>query len=486
MTYVPTHISRQSPEADSLFSMTDKVNQNLDAIAEEFTAKDENIAALGLAIGAVQEAATNLGTAVGTLEGEVDELQTALPAMQAEIAELPANIASAIESSEFAADQITSGTMDGNRLPAISADKRGGVPATGADAGKVLKQAGWTFPDMIDIVGGRLARVSDAQLKYEFSFNNMITLWDAAQTRWRFVRAPTEPTFANNGTELLGGSLATDTVYDVFAEMVDDTSFALRFLSWRASGAGTSSRSAAWQTGQNYPAFYRASDGGNYYICIQAHLSAAANRPGSGASWQNYWYSYGSNAKCLAVQDGVEVLGGLAGGSYAWDGRKYRFLGLNRLETGGIFADNMSRRFVVNKYNQRRKLVEIICFPASWTYNSTTVRESAGGGANVLRGEFLALEPVNLYGCYSQCVTPGGSGNAVEGGLAINTTTNFAYKRYYCISQTDTFQATLNNSVTVLASGYNWITGVEHCSQNGINATFVGGNYFAGNVIIEA
>jgi hypothetical protein len=466
--------------------MTDKVNANLDAIADEFAAKDQSIAALGIEVEAVQGDVSGLGTAVATLGGEVDAVQSALTPIQEEIDDLPASIASAIQSSEFSATQIKSGTMNGDRLPGMSADKPGGVPATGSDTGKVLKQAGWTFPDMIDLVGGRLARASDSQLKYEFSFNNMITLWDAAQARWRFVRAATEPTFANNGTELLGGSLSQDTVYDVFAEMLTDSSFALRFLSWRASGAGASSRCAAWQTGQNYPAFYRASDGANYYICIQAHLSGAANRPGSGASWQDYWYSYGSNAKCLAVQDGVEVLGGLAGGSYAWDGRKYRFLGLVRLDGGSIFADNMSRRFIVNKYNQRRKLVEIVCFPASWTYNSTTMRESAGGGANVLRGEFLALEPVNLYGCYSQCVTPGGSGNAVMGGLAINTTTTFAYKRYYCISPTDTFQATLNNSVTVLTSGYNWVTGVEQCTVDGVSATFVGGDFFAGNVIIEA
>jgi len=38
-----------------------------------------------------------------------------------------------------AASAIDSGTLDGDRLPAATATKRGGVPATGAPAGKFLK-----------------------------------------------------------------------------------------------------------------------------------------------------------------------------------------------------------------------------------------------------------------------------------------------------------------------------------------------------------
>ena len=45
-------------------------------------------------------------------------------------------------SQNWSADSITSGTLDGDRLPNPSAAKKGGVPATGTPAGKFLKDDG--------------------------------------------------------------------------------------------------------------------------------------------------------------------------------------------------------------------------------------------------------------------------------------------------------------------------------------------------------
>ena len=51
---------------------------------------------------------------------------------------------------------LTSGTIDGNRLPAISVTKKGGVPATGAPAGKWLKDDGnWRNIYQGDVIGLR-------------------------------------------------------------------------------------------------------------------------------------------------------------------------------------------------------------------------------------------------------------------------------------------------------------------------------------------
>lgn len=48
---------------------------------------------------------------------------------------------------EHPATEITSETLDGDRLPAMSATKKGGVPATGTPAGKYLKDDGtWETP----------------------------------------------------------------------------------------------------------------------------------------------------------------------------------------------------------------------------------------------------------------------------------------------------------------------------------------------------
>lgn len=53
------------------------------------------------------------------------------------------------------ASEITSGTLDGDRLPAISTTKAGAVPATGTPTGKLLKDDGtWaTFSGTGDVVG---------------------------------------------------------------------------------------------------------------------------------------------------------------------------------------------------------------------------------------------------------------------------------------------------------------------------------------------
>lgn len=53
----------------------------------------------------------------------------------------------AASSHNHAASEVTSGTLDGDRLPAISSGKLGGVPATGAPSGKYLKDnATWDTP----------------------------------------------------------------------------------------------------------------------------------------------------------------------------------------------------------------------------------------------------------------------------------------------------------------------------------------------------
>lgn len=48
---------------------------------------------------------------------------------------------------EHAGADVTSGTLDGDRLPALSATKKGGAPATGTPTGKFLKDDGtWAAP----------------------------------------------------------------------------------------------------------------------------------------------------------------------------------------------------------------------------------------------------------------------------------------------------------------------------------------------------
>jgi hypothetical protein len=55
---------------------------------------------------------------------------------------VPVSVPGPSAPSTIDASIITSGTLDGDRLPAISSSKRGGVPATGTPSGKLLKDDG--------------------------------------------------------------------------------------------------------------------------------------------------------------------------------------------------------------------------------------------------------------------------------------------------------------------------------------------------------
>jgi hypothetical protein len=81
------------------------------------------------------------GSITGTLSNQTD-LQNALNAKAA-------------SSHVHAATDITSETLDGDRLPALSATKKGGAPATGTPSGKYLKDDGtWSSPSGSgDVVG---------------------------------------------------------------------------------------------------------------------------------------------------------------------------------------------------------------------------------------------------------------------------------------------------------------------------------------------
>ena len=63
------------------------------------------------------------------------------------------------------ASYITSGTLDGDRLPALSATKKGGAPATGTPSGKFLRDdATWvaTSGMILPVLGGYISTTTDS------------------------------------------------------------------------------------------------------------------------------------------------------------------------------------------------------------------------------------------------------------------------------------------------------------------------------------
>jgi hypothetical protein len=84
---------------------------------------------------------------------------------------------------------ITSGTLDGDRLPAISTTKKGGVPATGTPAGKYLKDdgtwatAGGTSYTLVatlasdQATGADTTPVSLSGLVFNYEANSTYRIW---------------------------------------------------------------------------------------------------------------------------------------------------------------------------------------------------------------------------------------------------------------------------------------------------------------------
>lgn len=78
----------------------------------------------------------------------------------------------ALTTHTHAATGITSGTLDGDRLPGLSTSKRGGVPATGTPSGKFLKDDGtWGTPADSGGAAGKYAALAS-----NFSTSNDTTL----------------------------------------------------------------------------------------------------------------------------------------------------------------------------------------------------------------------------------------------------------------------------------------------------------------------
>lgn len=91
-------------------------------------------------------------------DGKVESADAAASATEADKVDGKHAADFADASHDHAAADITSGTLDGDRLPAISTSKGGAVPATGTPSGKFLKDSGaW---DTLPSVGYALSLTS--------------------------------------------------------------------------------------------------------------------------------------------------------------------------------------------------------------------------------------------------------------------------------------------------------------------------------------
>lgn len=115
-----------------------------------------------------------------------------------------------------AATTITSGTLDGDRLPAISATKLGGVPATGTPAGKFLRDDDtWATPTGSGDVVGPATSTDNAIARFDLATGKLLQDSAATVDNSGTINIPTGQQFTINGSQHTHAeadvtSLATD------------------------------------------------------------------------------------------------------------------------------------------------------------------------------------------------------------------------------------------------------------------------------------
>lgn len=108
----------------------------------------------------------------------------------------------ALASHAHAATDITSGTLDGDRLPGLSTTKAGGVPATGSPSGKFLKDDGtWSTPTAGagDVVGPG-SSTDNAIARFDSTTGKLLQNGLATVSDTGGINIPTGQTFDVNGS----------------------------------------------------------------------------------------------------------------------------------------------------------------------------------------------------------------------------------------------------------------------------------------------
>jgi hypothetical protein len=153
-------------------------------------------------------------------------------------------------------------------------------------------------------------------------------------------------------------------------------------------------------------------------------------------------------------------------------GKKRRWLGIiytyNNAGTVN-FKDDVNYRFISNYYNRKVNGLQSSNSTTTWTYATSTWRES-NGGTGQTRGVFVSCSSLNLSTIYSVVLIVGSS-QASSIGIGVDSVTNTPSK----VSQTNISSNPLisvSNDVFILSVGYHFITSMEWAS--GSNVTFYG------------
>ncbi|MBI4962507.1 MAG: hypothetical protein HY913_04460 [Desulfomonile tiedjei] len=421
-----------------------------------------------ISIGLVQDyyTSTEINTALGIRDSAIAAAQSDIDTH--EVAAAP-HSGHAPSSHTHAAGDVSSGTLDGDRLPTISGTKRGGVPNTSGTPGskvlydddtwkeppgavggeanttsnegggvglakskdginlpfKTFDSAQFSAPsDVVSVLDwasflqdfikkqndGRMGRVSDTSLTWT---GYQIGLWDSTANAWKLVKPSSAPSITNAGLDVDNNALTYDFNYDVFLVRVSDTEAAFAFKKWTDD----------------------------------------TTRAVVPALWQ---------------------------GIYCYDnltdiGKSRLYIGMIRLRNdGGVakFTDSATKRFVANAYNQAHRQLKAALAGSQYTYNSSTWRK--GNNDDSTKVEWLSAldsQYIEFQARHHQTATTGYNTNACTG-VSVDSTSSHAdclpSKSGWNSPQWLTPWVPLKTTVN---AGYHYAYLVESSDQN-LQATF--------------
>jgi hypothetical protein len=136
--------------------------------------------------------------------------------------------------------------------------------------------------------------------------------------------------------------------------------------------------------------------------------------------------------------------------------------------------------FIYNHYNQRDIVLEAENSTSSWSYTSTSWRES-NNGTGQTRIEVLSGESQEVDVHLGQGIDA--NGGIAYVGVALDRTTGQDGQN---ITSADTVRSTISISsrVSLPTGGYHYITTVEHGGSGGTE-TFYGGNFMSCTVKVR-
>ena len=171
------------------------------------------------------------------------------------------------------------------------------------------------------------------------------------------------------------------------------------------------------QSGKNFDVWYF-DDGGT-------------KRIGTGAAWTNDT----TRADALVRLNGVYVnnatiaamrFGSASGNTVSVSANRATWLGTIRMSADGQCEDSLAKRFVWNAYNRRPRAMRVLEATDSWTYTSTTVRQTNNSTANQLAFVRGLDEDAAKAWTHAEATTSDTTKHTIATSIGLDSTSAFA------------------------------------------------------------